>query len=45
MNLLTTLREASDGKMFAEREYSQCTRMAVEMLEADGKIDEAAKII
>jgi len=45
MNLLATLREACDGKMFLEREYSQCTRQVVEMHEADGKIDEATKII
>lgn len=32
-NLLSTLREASDGKMFLEREYANCTRMLCEMLE------------
>ena len=42
---LQTLREATDGKMFLEREYAQCTRQLIEMLEADGKIDEAAKTI
>jgi len=43
--LLETLREASDGKMFLEREYSTCTTKLVNMLEEDAKIDEAAKII
>ena len=44
-NMLSTLRQATDGKIFLEREYSQTTRDLVEMYEADGKIDEAAKII
>ena len=44
-SLLNTLRTVTDGKMFLEREYSQVTREVVEMYEADGKIDEAAKII
>lgn len=44
-NLLNTLREASDGKLFLEREYANCTRMLCEMLEEDGKVDEATKII
>jgi len=44
-NLLQTLREASDGKLFLEREYANCTRQLCEMLEEDGKVDEATKII
>lgn len=44
-NLLSTLREASEGKLFLEREYANCTRMLCEMLEQDGKEDEATKII
>ncbi len=44
-NLISTLREASDGKLFLEREYSQCTRWLCDMLEEDGKVDEATKII
>ena len=44
-NMLSTLRQATDGKIFLEREYSQTTLDLVEMYEADGKIDEAAKII
>lgn len=43
--MLNTLRTATEGKIFLEREYSQSTRELVEMYEADGKIDEAAKII
>lgn len=44
-NLLSTLREATEGKMFVEREYATCTRQLVEMLEADGKLEEAVKQI
>lgn len=43
--MLNTLRTATEGKIFLEREYSQVTKELVEMYEADGKIDEAAKII
>lgn len=43
--MLESLREACEGKMYTEREYSQCTLQYVKMLEADGKIDEATKII
>jgi len=43
--MLSTLRQATEGKIFLEREYSSTTRDLVEMYEADGKIDEAAKII
>ena len=43
--MLNTLRTATEGKIFLEREYSQTTKELVEMYEADGKIDEAAKII
>lgn len=39
---LQSLREACEGKMFLEREYAQCTRKLIEMLEEDGKTDEAA---
>jgi 26S proteasome regulatory subunit N5 len=44
-NMLTTLREVSEGKMILEREYAQCTQQLVMMYEADGKIEEACKII
>lgn len=44
-NFLSTLREASDGKLFLEREYANCTRQYCEMLEEDGKVDEATKTI
>ena len=43
--MLTSLRDACQGKMFLEREYATTTRMQVEMYEADGKIDEAAQTI
>jgi len=42
---LQTLREACEGKMFLEREYASCTRKLIEMLEEDGKTDEAALTI
>lgn len=44
-NLIQTLREASEGKMFLEREYANCTKQYCEMLEEDGKIDDATKTI
>lgn len=31
--------------MFLEREYATCTRLLVEMLEQDGKVDEACLLI
>ena len=43
--MLVTMRKATEGKIFLEREYSQSTMELVEMYEADGKIDEAANII
>ena len=43
--MLEALKEASDGKMFLEREYAQVVRWIAEMLEADGKADEATKLI
>jgi 26S proteasome regulatory subunit N5 len=44
-NMLTVLREVTDGKMILEREYSQVTKQLVEMYELDGKVEEACKII
>ena len=44
-SLYQSLRLACEGKMFLEREYATCTRLLVEMLEADGKVDEAALCI
>lgn len=44
-NFLTTLREVTEGKMMLEKEYAGVTKRLVEMYEADGKIDEACKII
>lgn len=43
--MLESLREASEGKMFLEREYAQVTRWTAEMLEADGKHDDATKLV
>ena len=43
--MLETLRTGSDGKMFLEREFSQCTTLLVKMLEEDGKIDAGCDII
>jgi hypothetical protein len=43
--MLETLRTGSEGKMFLEREYAQCTTMLVKMLEEDGKIDAGCDII
>jgi len=43
--MLEALREASEGKMFLEREYSQATKTLCEYLEQDGKAEEGTKII
>jgi 26S proteasome regulatory subunit N5 len=43
--MLESLKEASEGKMFLEREYAQVVRWIAEMMEADGKQDEATKLI
>jgi 26S proteasome regulatory subunit N5 len=43
--MLGTLREATDGKLFLEREYANCTKWLCEMLEADGRAEEATKTI
>jgi 26S proteasome regulatory subunit N5 len=43
--MLDALKEASDGKMFLEREYSQVVRWIAEMMEADGRQEEATKLI
>lgn len=43
--MLETIREASEGKMFLEREYSQATVKLCQFLEEDGKAEEATKII
>jgi len=44
-HMLSSLRDAAQGKMYLEREYANTTRMQVEMYEADGKIDDAARVI
>jgi hypothetical protein len=43
--MLESVREACEGKMFLEREYSQATKSLCEYLEEDGKAEEGTKII
>jgi 26S proteasome regulatory subunit N5 len=43
--MLESLREACEGKMFLEREYSQATMVLCKYLEEDGKADEGTNII
>lgn len=43
--MLESLREACEGKMFLEREYSQSTMTLCKYLEEDGKSEESTKII
>ena len=43
--MLEALREAGDGKMFLEREYSEATLKLCQYLEEDGKADEGTNII
>ena len=43
--MLECLRTCSEGKMWLEREYAQCTTQLVQMLEEDGKIDDGCDII
>lgn len=44
-NLISTLREATDGKIYVEVEYARCTRLYAEMKEEDGHVDEATDTI
>ena len=44
-NLLKTLRDVSEGKLFLENQYAKCTVDLCKMLEEDGKAEEATKII
>ena len=44
-NLIQTLREATEGKIFVEVEYARCTRQFAEMKEEDGQLDEATDTI
>ena len=44
-NLLKTLREVSEGKLFLEQQYATCTITYCKMLEEDGKAEEATKTI
>ena len=43
--MLESVREACEGKMFLEREYSQATNTLCKYLEEDGKAEEGTKII
>lgn len=44
-NLIQTLREVTDGKIFVEVEYARCTKQYAEMKEEDGELDEATDTI
>lgn len=44
-NLIQTIREATDGKIFLEVEYARCTRIFAEMKVEDGQADEATDTI
>lgn len=44
-NLISTIREATDGKIYVEVEYARCTRIYAEMKEEDGQIDDATDTI
>ena len=43
--MIETLREASDGKMFLEREDAQVTMWQAEMMESDGRTEDATKLV
>jgi len=43
--MLEAIREACEGKMFLEREYSQATMTLCQYMEADGKAEEGTKMI
>lgn len=45
MNLIQTIREATEGKFFVEVEYANCTRLLSEMYEEDGEQQKAADVI
>lgn len=44
-NLIGSLREATDGKIYVEVEYARATRIYSEMKEEDGELDEATDTI
>lgn len=44
-NLINSLREATDGKIYVEVEYARCTRIFSEMKEEDGELDIATDTI
>lgn len=43
--MLEAIREAGEGKMYLEREYSQATLKLCQFLEEDGKAEEGTNII
>lgn len=43
--MLEAIRDAGQGKMYLEREYSQATVTLCQFLVEDGKADEATNII
>lgn len=45
MQLIQTIREATEGKFFVEAEYARCTRFFAEMKEQDGDLQAAADSI
>lgn len=44
-NLINTLRETTDGKIYVEVEYARVTKQYSEMKEEDGELDEATDTI
>lgn len=44
-NLIGTIREATEGKIFVEVDYARTTKLFAEMKEEDGHIDEATETI
>merc|ERR1712007_117214 len=45
LNLMTTLTEVTDGKIFVEVEKARLTKMMADMKEAEGNIEEAANLL
>mmetsp|Transcript_20055 Transcript_20055/g.36239 ORF Transcript_20055/g.36239 Transcript_20055/m.36239 type:complete len:459 (+) Transcript_20055:86-1462(+) len=45
LELIATLNEVTEGKIFLEVEKARLTKLMAEMKEADGKIDEAAGLL
>jgi len=45
LNLMTTLTEVTDGKIFVEVEKARLTKMMADMKEAEGNVEEAANLL